>query len=409
MRILWLSPTPSMFDEQKIGGWITSLEAAFRKYASDIELGIAFEYPKKAKNKIDNNITYFPINVDNDIVSNICSKFRFSLHWEKLKPYYLSIIDEYKPDLIECFGSEWEYGKIAKEVAIPVIIHMQGFLNIQNYCIDIVNRGFRYSLFEKIMETRNKHKQRYRNEQEIQVMSINHNFLGRTEWDKNIVRFYNPKAKYFYCNETIREAIYEQRGTWRNVSHKKPVLLTITQGSPVKGNEIILQTALLLKKHFCFDFEWRVAGNVVDIKKYERVVGIKFEDVNVRLLGMIDSSSVCRELQNADIFVNCSINDNSPNSICEAQLIGCPVISSNVGGIPSIVDNGVTGLLYPYNEPHTLAFQLMDLLNNNEKMKLLSKKEIEVASKRHEANQIVLNMINIYKTIIEEEENACNH
>lgn len=402
MRILWLSPTPSMFDEQKIGGWITSLESAFRKYAPDLELGIAFEYSMKADIKIDENITYFPINLNDNFVGNIYSKFKFSYHWEKVKPYYLSVINEFNPDLIECFGSEWEYGKITEEIDIPVLIHMQGFLNIQNYCIGVVNRGFRYSLLERIKGIRNKYKQEYRNKQEIQVMRINRNFLGRTEWDKNIVNYYSPQAKYYYCNETIREAIYEQRGTWRNVIHKKPVLLTITQGSPVKGNEIILQTAAVLKHQFGFDFEWHVAGNIGDIKKYERIAGLKFRDVNVQLLGMIDSSSVCRELKNADLFINCSINDNSPNSICEAQLIGCPVISSNVGGIPSIVKNGETGLLYPYNEPHTLAFKILNLLNNREKMQCMSKNEIEKSEKRHNPIIIVNNLINIYEEILKE-------
>ena len=214
------------------------------------------------------------------------------------------------------------------------------------------------------------------------------------------MNYYSPQSQYYFCNETIRNNIYEQRGTWDLKKNEKPILLTITQGSPVKGNEIILQTASILKYQFGFDFEWRVAGNIGNIRKYEKIAGISFNDVNVKLLGMIDSDEVLSELKRSDIFINCSINDNSPNSICEAQLVGCPVISSNVGGISSIIKDKETGMLYPYNEPHTLAFIIMNLSNNAEKMKYLSENEIAVSSKRHDPKEIVNNLLIIYRDVI---------
>lgn len=43
MRVFWLSPVPSLYNEQLAGGWVASLETIFRKYLPDIELGICFE------------------------------------------------------------------------------------------------------------------------------------------------------------------------------------------------------------------------------------------------------------------------------------------------------------------------------------------------------------------------------
>ena len=43
MKVLWFSATPSLFDEQKFGGWIASLERIVLKHRTDIELAIAFE------------------------------------------------------------------------------------------------------------------------------------------------------------------------------------------------------------------------------------------------------------------------------------------------------------------------------------------------------------------------------
>ena len=276
MRVLWLSPTPSLFDEKKIGGWITSLEVAVKKYAPETQFGIVFEYLPNALNRTDKNVTYYPICSLKSYKDKILSKIDFSYYWKKAKTEYLSVIQEFKPDLIECFGSEWEYGLISREVDIPVLIHMQGFLNIQNYCTDIVNRGFNKTIVGVLKEKRNDRKINFHNEQELLIMRNIKYFIGRTEWDKNLVRYYSPNAKYFNCNETLREGVYTKKGTWNNKPNKKPILLTITQGSPVKGNEIILQTANILKNQFYFEFEWRVAGNINDIIQYEKLAKIKF-------------------------------------------------------------------------------------------------------------------------------------
>ena len=40
---------------------------------------------------------------------------------------------------------------------------------------------------------------------------------------------------------------------------------------------------------------------------------------------MIGPQQIVRELSEADLFIHPSIIDNSPNALCEAQLVGCPV------------------------------------------------------------------------------------
>ena len=50
-------------------------------------------------------------------------------------------------------------------------------------------------------------------------------------------------------------------------------------------------------------------------------------------------------LASADVFVLASKNELMPISILEALRAGLPVIASRVGGIPEVIENGVTGLL----------------------------------------------------------------
>jgi glycosyltransferase involved in cell wall biosynthesis len=60
-------------------------------------------------------------------------------------------------------------------------------------------------------------------------------------------------------------------------------------------------------------------------------------------------------LRNADIFVLPSFEEARPRSIIEASLLGLPVIASDTGGIPSLIDHGVTGILVPPGDVEALA------------------------------------------------------
>jgi len=69
-------------------------------------------------------------------------------------------------------------------------------------------------------------------------------------------------------------------------------------------------------------------------------------------------------LQEADVFVLPSRSEAFPNSIMEAMAAGVPVIASDVGGIPELVRDGVTGRLVPPGDVDALANALLALLDN---------------------------------------------
>ena len=63
-----------------------------------------------------------------------------------------------------------------------------------------------------------------------------------------------------------------------------------------------------------------------------------------------------------DIFINASNVDNLPGTILESFASGLPVVSSDAGGIPYIVEDGVTGLLVPCNDDQAMAERVFKLL-----------------------------------------------
>ena len=234
------------------------------------------------------------------------------------------------------------------------------------------------------------------------VMRDNHYFMGRTEWDRNIVRYYSPGAKYYYAPETIRSLIYEAAGSWQFRPQAKLRLLTVSRADARKGNEIILRTARLLKDLLGLEFEWRITGEASDFAEAEARSGLRHEQVNVSLIGKIDAPRVVSELREATLFVHPSLIDNSPNAICEAQLIGCPVVASNVGGVPQLVEHGQTGFLYPYSEPHTLAFLIGNIFADGTLLTRISENEVACATKRHDPKLIADTVVDIYHAVVDD-------
>jgi glycosyltransferase involved in cell wall biosynthesis len=65
-----------------------------------------------------------------------------------------------------------------------------------------------------------------------------------------------------------------------------------------------------------------------------------------------------------DVFVMSSYLEGLCTSIMDAMATGIPVVASDAGGIPEIVQNEVNGLLVPARKPSTLAEAILRMLNN---------------------------------------------
>ncbi len=77
---------------------------------------------------------------------------------------------------------------------------------------------------------------------------------------------------------------------------------------------------------------------------------------SVRLLG--DRGDVAQVLAECDVFVLSSIAEGMPITVLEAMATGLPVVATNVGGVASVVEAGVTGTLVPPGDPRALAAAL---------------------------------------------------
>jgi glycosyltransferase involved in cell wall biosynthesis len=84
----------------------------------------------------------------------------------------------------------------------------------------------------------------------------------------------------------------------------------------------------------------------------------------VTFTGRMDNEGMAFLYQDADIMINPSLADNMPISILEALASGVPVVSTDVGGIPYLVEHGRTALLVPVHDPRAMADAIVLLLGD---------------------------------------------
>ena len=405
MKVLWFSPTPALYSNKvwghNGGGWITSLQNILQTF-ENINLGIAFESTQDTPNKIFDSVNYFPI-VGNFSISK---KFEQVKKLNNLLDKSLDIINYFNPDIIHLFGSEQWYGLLVNYTNIPIVIHMQG--SLPSYYNARYPVGM--SVWNKIFSTKTTVKQKlmaFRIDatfnknalQEEKILKSNHFFMGRTHWDKAIVNFYNPKAEYFVCQEALRESFINTKEKWEYKEIDKIKLISVISGPLYKGVDVVLKTAKLLKENTQLNFEWCICGTV-NCNFIESTYNIKAKDVNVNLLGVLSQDQLKEELLNSSMYVHPSYIDNSPNSVCEAQIIGVPVIATNTGGLSTLINDKETGFLVPANDPLMIASIIIENFNNKELLQEMSKAGIESAMQRHNPQNIKEDLISIYNQII---------
>ena len=411
MKVLWFEcTTPGRYKSGGVlGGWQDSLETIV-KDVPEIELTIAFEVSEPQEEKHIDGIHYMPIFLCYTQQEKKQAKVSWEVGAEKMLHVMEEIVNDVQPNLIHVFGTEWAFGLIAEKTDIPVVIHIQGAIVAYNNALypprysvfDVIrNEGLRHPVL--MYKAWNKYQYELSREYvERRVWKAVSNYMGRTRWDEAMSAVMHPGRKYFHVDEALRPSFLGSDNVWKYPPDGKIRLLSTGIISFRKGIDMMLKTAEILKS-LCFDFEWHVAGVIsVDQKQIiQRKEGRSFDNCNIIIHGFLASDELNKLLSETTIYIHTAYAENSPNSICEAQYLGIPVISTNVGGISTLVCDGIDGILVPANDPWTMAYEIMQLASNKERMKAYSLKSREKALKRHNPDVILQQLLHCYKTLID--------
>lgn len=170
-----------------------------------------------------------------------------------------------------------------------------------------------------------------------------------------------------------------------------PVILFVGRVEKRKGADVLLRAAVRILTQYpdCnFVFAGRVCDDVKDL--------IVEMPPRVRFLGVQPRAELVEWYQRASIFVAPSLWDNSPNTIYEAMACGTPVIASRVGGIPELVEDGVTGQLVPPSDSGVLADAIICLLKDNVRRERMGKQSRDKAVSQYSLGKIASQTLEFY-------------
>jgi glycosyltransferase involved in cell wall biosynthesis len=179
---------------------------------------------------------------------------------------------------------------------------------------------------------------------------------------QNVLTFYNARILYDqgkpYHLTRISSSIRKEDFYVRDdLSSPTPPyrLLFVGRLSREKGVPYLLEAvALLVAQGEAVELHLVGAGPLEDELR-QRTQTLSITD-HVQFHGFVPQGAALRRLyRESDIFILPSIQDQQPKVLMEAMSQSVPVIATQVGGIPSTIQDGETGLLVPPAQPEAIA------------------------------------------------------
>lgn len=427
MKVLWLSNSPCSSINRNggktiQGGWLISLEEEVFKY-KQFDLSIA--YLSRVSEPPFNycGTHYYPVLITNSTKGRLntlrTSRLSDRDKEEMALPQILSIINTVKPDIIHIHGTEELWGKVMDYVNnIPIVISIQGLISpIKEKFFSGISKtnAFKCDSFrEKLLHEDVKSGWKslcYRSPRELGYLSKAQYIFGRTFWDKACTLAINPNRKYYEVNEIMRPIFYTKKWN-RAFDATQKIIITSTISSGIfKGFDTVAKTAKILSEYGMIGYEWHIIG-YKDNSKWSKIVkketGIDVSKYPIIFHGRIPEQDVSSVLCSSDMYVHVSHIENSPNSVCEAMMIGMPVIATYAGGTASLLRNGVDGLLFQDGDPYVLAGMIIELVHNPELAKMYGESARTAALERHNPEKVYQELIHGYSSILEDYQNENN-
>lgn len=170
---------------------------------------------------------------------------------------------------------------------------------------------------------------------------------------------------------------------------------------PVKGHTVFLEAAAKVIREFP-QTKYLLAGSGDDLKptleKKAEQLGIRN---NVFFLGMVDEPYSFLDI--IDINVMASYSESFPYAILEGARMKKATVSSRVGGLEDLFDQGENGYLFTPGDSNALAEYLLTLLRDPEHRKNIGEKLYEKARDHFSLEAMTQTQLNIYQTILAKE------
>lgn len=163
--------------------------------------------------------------------------------------------------------------------------------------------------------------------------------------------------------EIIPNTIELQHYTYKKRTFLQPKLLWVRSLAKIYNPAMAVQVLAILKKEYP-EAQLTMIGPFKDISQVSMQQLMDSYNVKVQLTGKLEKKDWIAQASEYDIFINTTTIDNMPVSVIEAMALGLPVVSTNVGGIPYLIEHEQTGLLVDSNDSKGMVKAIKKYLND---------------------------------------------
>ncbi len=181
-------------------------------------------------------------------------------------------------------------------------------------------------------------------------------------------------AQYGYKTRFIPNTIDIDRYKFMSRTNLRPKLLYVRAFSTLYNPKMALDVLAILTKRYDDTKLCMVGpdrdGTLEEVKRKAVAMGL---EERVVFAGKLEKEEWWELSKEYDIFINTTNFDNTPVSVMEAMALGLPVVSTNVGGIPCLVEDGKEAMLVDPNDADAMAQQISQLIEDPSKAVALAK------------------------------------
>lgn len=367
-QILYGTPTQS-------GGWIDATFEGLLPYIKDQRLSleiVALDAKETCITDEETGVIYRTINVPRNRGKRGASEDK-----DKFK----ALIEEFSPDVIQIWGTEFTFGLDVIDAAgkVPVCFYIQGVMDslVKHPLGDLsavsLFRQLGLTSFFKFRSLRKWHKINAKHVAlEAEMISKSAGLILDNEWT---CAQYRHCTDQFYFVPLAANSCFSE-STWQPDTCEQHTLFTVAGGiCPQKGvHDAVLAVARLKEKYP--DIKLYIPGGIssrspkflydsVFIRHLRKIINQYQLQENVCFTGRLSPQEMADRMKKSHAFVMPSCVETHSSSLREAMMVGVPCVSADVGSVPEFLYHGKNGFLYRYGESETLAYYIERIFSDN--------------------------------------------
>lgn len=413
MKILWISNRRLDVDKEGTfgGGWLTSLMHNLCKH-DDVDLTVCYT---------DKNLRQLrDVTVDGVRHYGIPRKKNVLKDDKNVSKTLCHIIDDFCPDIIHAQGTENAnaISAMRERPDYTYVVSIQGLLSrYAEHYVGGVPFPFDHDLTLRDLLHQDgpisKGKKFAKSSwYEIEMIEKANYVMARTSWDVACVKHINRNVPIYSDLRVLRSAFYSHE--WTLEKCKRHSIFVGNSRNQIKGLHFVLQALPLVRKvypdvHLYISSpDFTKIKSLKDLAMYQTyywyirklVKKYKLTD-NITFMGVLNEQEMCEAFLNAHVFVLPSVIENSPNTLSEAGVLGVPTVASYIAGVPDLVEDGVNGFLYSYDEYYIMADRIIRIFENDDLALSLSSNLREKARRMYNADKNTDLVYQAYKEIVQ--------